>query len=138
MYEVIDKLAPNYERRMEFTRIVMSLQPHAPEVSEWDISKLKRFHGEASRFLHFHGVPEDTFQRPTWMEESTAKLERIAVYLWEQMAPGKVTANMRPEAMQPETRAVWERFVAGEINADSAKTQLQFAHPVLAQRRINR
>jgi hypothetical protein len=80
-------------------------------------------------------MPEDTFQHPTWLGEGIAKLEKMADYLWSQMAPGKVTANMSPEFMQPETRSIWERFVAGEIDADSAKTQLQLAQPVLAQRR---
>ena len=130
MYKIIDKLSPNYEKRMAFTKIVASVDPKYPEIAVWDIKRLKRFYGETSKFLHFQGIPQDTFEDPNWLVRGIAKLEGYASYIWE-MTSGKYTANMIDANMEPETRSVWKRFEAGEIDAEAARMQLRLALPIL-------
>jgi len=134
MYKLIDELTPGYEKLIEFTRIILTLEPNAPEIAAWDMPKLKRCHGEASEFLHFQGTPEDTFETDIWVIRSLAKLEEMAHYIWTEMASHHGTGFILPRTMPPEVNSIWERFRDGKIDKDSAKRQLDLARPVLAER----
>lgn len=137
MYKLIDSFAPDYDRMMPFMQVILDLESEskeAPQVAVWDISRLKRYHGEASEFLHFQGIPQETFEDKLWLGRSLEKLERMAIYIWKEMTGGKQTGNMSPDEMEPETRTVWEQYKSGLIDLTSVRTQLQIIWPTLAQR----
>jgi len=124
MYKLIDELTPGYEKLIEFTRIILAHEPNMPEIAPWDMSKLKRYHGEASKCLHFQGAPRDTFERDVWLTRSLAKLEKMAHYIWTEMTSHHGTGFILPKTMTPGVRLIWEQFRDRKIDGDSVKRQL--------------
>lgn len=135
MYKLIDRSAPDYRKLMRFIEIVLGLEHGGPKIAVWDIDRLKRFHGEASAYLHFQGAPCDTHENPLWLGHGIAKLEEMAQYVWSELISGKQTANMPPDKMQPETKAVWEQYRLGKLDEEGVRTRLLLAQPVLGLRR---
>lgn len=139
MYKLIDRVAPDYRKLMQFMDILLNLEHAGPQIVVWDIDRLKRIHGQASEFLHFQGAPFDTHESPLWLGNGISKLESMANYIWGEITSGKQTGNMPLDKMEPETKAVWEQFRDDKLDKVGVRTQLLIAKPVLtARRRIGR
>ncbi len=137
MYKVIDRLEPNYQRLVRFTNICCSLDPRLPRVIEWNMSQLKRIHGEMGNFLHFYGAPNETTENPGWFVKAFTAIETGAKQIWAHLVADRI-GLMRATEMEPEVRHTWEQFKAGQISEDSVRTRLKLAQPILRDRRMRR
>ena len=78
MYKILDRLSPDHAKLVRFSKIAASLDPHAPQLVEWDIGRLRRLHGEASRYLHFLGHPAESTDSSRWFVKALTLLENGA------------------------------------------------------------
>jgi len=139
MYKVIDRLEPNYQKLVRFTNICIccSLDSRLPRVIEWNMSQLKRIHGEMGSYLHFCGAPNETTENPEWFAKALAAIETGANQIWAHLVADRI-GLMRATEMEPEVRHAWEQFKDGQISEDSVRTRLKLAQPILHDRRVRR
>jgi len=137
MYKVIDRLEPNYQKLVRFTNICCSLDLRLPRVIEWNMSQLKRIHGEMGNYLHFYGAPKETTENHEWFVKALTTIETGANQIWAHLVADRI-GLMRATEMEPEVRHAWEQFKASQISEDSVRTRLKLAQPILHDRRMRR
>ena len=130
MYKVLERLSPDQAKLVRFTNISGSLDRKLPPVTEWDIPKLKRLHGEISQYLHFFGIPSETTDSPKWFLDALTTIETGADYIWHQLTTTH-TGQLNVASMPPAVRDTWEGFRIGQLDEDSVRTRLHLAQPVL-------
>ena len=133
MYKVLDQLSPDHTKLVPFTNISSSLDRNLPPVTEWDMPKLKRLHGEISKYLHFFGIPNETTDSPEWFLEALTTIETGADYIWHNLTTTH-TGQMKISSMPPAVRDTWEGFRTGRLDEESVRTRLHLAQPVLQKR----
>jgi hypothetical protein len=134
MYKVLERLSPDQAKLVRFTNISGSLggnQP--PPVTEWDMPKLKRLHGEISQYLHFCGIPSETTDSSKWFLEALTTIETGAAYIWHQLTTTH-TGQLNVSSMPPAVRDTWEGFRTGQLDEDAVRTRLHLAQHVLSKR----
>jgi hypothetical protein len=134
MYKVLDRLSPDHAKLVRFTNICVSLESGLPSVVEWDISRLKRIHGEISQYLHFFGIPSETTGNPEWFVDAITVAETGANYIWHHLTTAR-TGQLSIASMPPEVKHAWNQFRSDEIDADTVRTRLNVAQHVLNRRR---
>ncbi len=134
MYKVLEKLSPDHAKLVRFTNISGSLDHNQPPVTEWDMPKLKRLHGEiCSHYLHFFGIPSETTGSPGWFIKALTNIETGANYICNQLTTTH-TGQLNVESMPQAVRDTWEGFRSGQLDEDSVRTRLRLAQPVLPKR----
>jgi hypothetical protein len=136
MYKILDRLSPDHAKLVRFSNIAASLDPHAPQLVEWDIRRLKRLHGEVSSYLHFLGHPAESTDSSRWFVEALTLLETGANSVWRHLTTAR-TGQLRISDVPPEVKDAWEGFRDGQLSEDDVRTRLQLAQPVLRRRRRN-
>lgn len=137
VFRVFAKFAPDYQRRVEFTQLCLSLEPGAPRVIAWDTKRLEKYCGKVSQFCHFQGVPTETTEADfnAWLAKGIALVEEIFDYFESEMSRAN-SGIFRLETMPPEVKATWEDFKSGRIDSSNLKTRLKLMQPVMQQRRM--
>ena len=128
IYKVLERLSPDHVKLVRFTNISGSLDRKQPRLTEWDIPKLKRLHGEISQYLHFLGIPIETTESPTWFDEAVATIGAGADYIWHQLTTTH-TGQLNVASMPPAVRETWDLFRAGSLDEDAVRTRLRLAEP---------
>lgn len=133
--KLLNKIVPHYERLQAFTEIVQSLSPEIPPVNQWDIKELRKRWGRLSRYLHWMGAHPETTENPTWQAEAIQNAADIVDNLWEKISTGH-SGSIRLDSMPSHVHEIWERFKAGEIDRESARTRLELVRPLTKRRHV--
>jgi len=128
----------NYDRLVEFTRILMSLDPKAPTLRYWRLDDLFRYWGIASEFLHFMGAHSLTYGDEKWFICALSRLEDPIREVWRASTETLGYGLFAIDKMVPEVRKAWDEFLAGSLCADDLKIRMSLAHPILRHRHQNR
>jgi hypothetical protein len=125
-----------YRKTMEFTRLVAQVTPGIPAVNLIDTGYLRRKWQELSEYCHLQFRPDRSFESPN--REFQRRGFRLLHEVLERFIGWYKTGSMgliKRSTMPEETRAIYDKFVAGDIDADQARRILVLAEPVLRQRR---
>jgi hypothetical protein len=123
--------ARNYAKLAEFSKGVVSVDPHAPPVLIWNLNDLFRYWGWASEFLHFVGPHSVTYFRTDWTVKAIAKLDSALTRLWSAITNTVGIALIRPSNMEPEVRQAWTEFKSGALGKDDLIRRLKIMQPGL-------
>jgi hypothetical protein len=93
MYKILDRLSPNHVKLVRFRKIAASLDPHGPQLVEWDVGQLRRLHSEASAYLHFLGRPAESTASSQWFVEAFTVLENGATPLLHNLTTAAIRAT---------------------------------------------
>lgn len=137
LYKLIDSRSPHYQKFFEFCEITTSLdsQRHPPMVF-WDISKLKRIHGEcSSRLLHFQGVPQQGYLSEGWITDRAKFLFESATWIFDTMRTRGNLVVFNPDGLKkPEVFSLWERYRDGKIDREEVRIGLKIVQPIVRTR----
>jgi hypothetical protein len=135
MYKILDRLSPDHAKLVRFTNLTSSIDRDQPTLVEWDMPRLKRLHGDTSRYLHFWGIPTETTDSPKWFVDALSLLETGAKYnIWQNLTTAH-TGQLNIASMPPEVRDAWEEFRTGKLSEESVRTRLHLAQPILHKRK---
>lgn len=127
--KVVKQRIPQYEKLLEFTKIASSLDKGLPNLISWNHASLMKSWGSLSKYLHWFGAYARTTDDAIWLSDARQRIGDVVSPIWENMIKGR-HGVMHPDGMHSSTLEVWNRFVAGEINAETAKFQLQVLRPI--------
>jgi len=133
--KMVKKHEPNYTKLAEFSEDLASLSPNSPNIHIWDIHKLLKYHGISSRYLHFMGKHEFTFQDTNWLIRAIAKLDDIFKNILKYTKLNKVFGLMPPSDMEPEVHKAWTEYESGLLSREELKIRMNIALPILRIRR---
>jgi len=124
-----------YRKTIEFTRLVASVTPGFPEVSAIDTAYLLRRWRDLSQYCHLQFKPEDTFHSPArrFQEEGFGLVTEVLGRFLEWHLGGEI-GLLALSSLRDETRQIYDKFVAGQINAAQARRMLELAEPILRRR----
>jgi hypothetical protein len=137
LYKLIDAQAPHYKKFAEFDQLIAKIdsKPHPPTVI-WDISRLKRIHGECGGLLlHFQGVSLEGYMSPNWVNERSKFLHDSALWIANTMSERGNLVVYSPEGLKkPEVFSIWERFRDGKIDDTDVLNGLRIIQPMVKDR----
>jgi hypothetical protein len=137
LYKLIDARSPSYVRFAEFTKLLASLDSisHPPSVI-WDISRLKRIHGECGGLLlHFQGVPERGYLGGAWIESRTRFLFDSACWIFRTMQERGNLVIYNPDGLKkPEVFSIWEQYRDARLSVEDATLRLRIIQPIVRKR----
>ena len=134
LYKFLDKLTPDFKKLLSFNKIIYSLEPNLPNITDWDLGKLKKIYGTVSDYLHFQGIPGESWNSSKWFVKFLSTIENGAIYLLDGFTKGN-TAFLRPEDMGDEVHQVWVDYKNCKISEYDVIGRLKIAQPILQQRR---
>ncbi len=137
VFHVFARFGHDYQKRIEFTQLCLSLEHDSPRVIAWDTKKLQKYWGKVSEFCHFQGISTETTEADfdVWLVKGIALVEEIFGYFESEMSRAS-SGVLRPETMQHEVKTAWEDFKCGRIDLSNLRTRLQIMQPVVQQRRM--
>jgi hypothetical protein len=135
MKRMLASPARNYAKLAEFTKVVVSVDSHAPPLRFCNLNELFRYWGMASEFLHFVGAHSISYFRPDWTPKAIAKLDSVLNPLWSTVTETIGLALIRPSQMEPEVHQSWIEFKAGTLTKDDLFRRLKIMQPGLQARR---
>ena len=133
--QLLETTGKIYAKRVEFTKIILSLEPNAPNLRYWDLSELFRYWGVASGYLHFWGSHKRTHQDLNWLIKGIAELEEIAKVLFEHAQTTTGVGFLSLKEMPPEVNKAWDEFLAGTLSAVDLRLRMKILQPILKNRR---
>lgn len=131
--KILKRLNPDYKKLVKFTQTVLSVNPKAPPIINWDHNRLMKQWGKVSDYLHWQGSVDDTVNSTKWFEEGIKVVENIALYIWNNLESG-YSGVMMPYKMQPEIKDYWEKFKNGEVDLQTIKQVAITTLPVMNRR----
>jgi hypothetical protein len=128
----------NYSKLADFSKVVVSVDSHAPPLHFWNLNDLFRYWGVASEFLHFLGGHSATYSRTDWAPKAIARLDSALNLVWSNITGTIGKALMRPSQMEPEVRQAWTEFKDGTLTKGDLILRLRIMQPGLQVRRGER
>jgi hypothetical protein len=128
----------DYAKLTEFTKIVVSVDSHAPPLHFWSLDDLFRYWGAASEFLHFVGPHVASYSDATWIAKAIARLDSVLNAVWSNITGTIGNPLMKPSQMPPEVRQAWAEFKDGTLSKDDLICRLKIMQPALQMRRGER
>jgi hypothetical protein len=125
----------SYRKTIEFTHLVASMTPGLPAVSAVDTAYLRRRWSDLSEYCHFQIAPAKTFAAPN--REFQRRGFHLVREVLDRFLEWRVKSSMgliQRSSMPDETRSIYDKFVAHQIDAEQAKRMLVIAEPALRQR----
>lgn len=124
-----------YDKLVEFTRILQSLDSGGLRLRFWKLDELFRYWGIASELLHFVGAHKLTYASRMWFNKTLARMEEVILPIWEISQSTRGFGLLDKRTMEPEVRDAWLEFSKGELKEDGLKIRMQIIQPALAARR---
>jgi len=124
-----------YRKTLEFTRLLADVTPGLPPIAAIDTAYLRRRWSDLSELCHAQVEPATTFGSPdrAFQREGFKIVQHVVDHFVNMYRAGNVGLLAR-SSMPDETRTIYDKFVAGDIDAEQAKRMLSIAEPVLRQR----
>jgi len=105
-----------------------------PRINVWDISRLRRIHGECStKTLHFQGVVSEGYLNHSWLEDRLKFLSDSANWMWQKMLSGRVVIY-KPEKLKDDVLPIWERFRDGDNDEEDVRNGLKIIQHIVADK----
>jgi hypothetical protein len=124
-----------YRKTIEFTTLVAEVTPGMPRVAAVDTTYLRRRWHDLSEYCHFQMKPATTFQSEGRRFQMVGfEIVRDVLDRFLEWRVHTSTGVIQRSTMPAETRAIYDRFVAGELAADQVRRMLTIAEPVLLRR----
>jgi len=124
-----------YDKLVEFTRILQSLDRVDLKLRYWKLDELFRYWGIASELLHFVGAHSLSYASKTWFNKTLARMEEVILPIWEISLTTRGFGLLVISSMEPEVHDAWLEFSKGRLKEDGLKTRMQIIQPALAARR---
>jgi hypothetical protein len=126
---------PAYRKTLQFTRLVASVTPGVPEIAVIDSAYLNRWWNELSEYCHLQFRPAETFESPgrEFQHKGFALVNEVLSKLLEWYV-GNAFGFLAPSSLPEETRGIYDKFLAGEIDEGQARTMLVLTEPALRRR----
>lgn len=125
-----------YDRRFNFTRILMKLDPLSIQLHYWDLDELFCFWGKASELLHFVGAHSLTYNNIQWFIKALAQLESIITEIWRNNDDTIGVGVIIPEKMDPDVKLAWEAYSKGQLSDEELSIRMNLISPILKRRRL--
>ncbi|EDY83793.1 hypothetical protein VDG1235_3420 [Verrucomicrobiia bacterium DG1235] len=135
---LLKKNEPNYEKLIEFSKALNSIQQLGVRLIYWPLSDLMRYWGVASEFLHFFGSHEETYKNERWLLASSARLESVISEIWKELEENDAIGVFDIDRLQPEAKRSWEDYSTGKIDIENVKLRMKIAHPIIRNRKLNK
>jgi len=126
--KLISKLVPEYEKLVEFSRIVQTMTPGIPNINVWDIKDLMKNWGHLSSYLHWTGAAIETTEDSEWQSQAFEHAKSVIIPLWQKLSSGQ-SGSISIESMSKNTKDVWEQYRKGEIGSESVRLRLEILGP---------
>lgn len=125
----------SYRKTIEFTRLIVAATPGSPAISPIDTGYLLRKWSALSEYCHLQFEPARSFASPNreFQRRGFGLLHEVLGRFAEWYGSASMGLIQR-SSMPAETRAIYDKFVANEVDADAARRMLELAEPVLRQR----
>jgi len=137
LYKLIDARSPSYYRFAEFIKIIGGIDRtwHPPSVI-WDMTRLKRIHGECGgRLLHFQGVAGKGYLSSQWIEAQMRFVSESARWIFDTIQQrGNLVVYFPDGLARLEVFGIWEQFRDHAITAEDVEIRLKILQPVLRTR----
>ncbi len=133
LHKILNKLSPSYEKLVEFTQALCSVEPIAPNIVDFDRKLLMKHWGKVSNYMHWSGSTTDTVESSNWLEKGIETVETATNYIWSKKTAG-YTGILNIERMIPETKEIWDKYQDGKIDIATVKRTLELARPILKKR----
>jgi hypothetical protein len=125
----IRQAAPEYRKLVRFSSMCMHLDSRKPvEIIAWDLRRLKKWWQRLSSYCHAQAEPINTLNNCAWRLAAIELIGEVFNYFKLEMTRG-ATGIMRIDDMKPNTRVIWDDFVAGAIDEEQALIRLQIVNP---------
>ena len=112
----IQRAEPRYRKIFTFTKLALEIDTTAQfRGIVWDLRILKRQWHDLSDYCHTQGAASPTLDSKEWVDKGYRLIDETHEYFRKQMTGG-ATALLKPSAMTPSARAVWERYEQGELS----------------------
>jgi hypothetical protein len=138
MKKMLESSDSKYEKHSDFTRILMSLVPNAPQMRYWSLTDLFKYWGIASEFLHFFGDHSRTNADREWLNKSVGRLEKVIFPIKEALTKTQAVGLINRSSMEPEVKQAWEEFSAGTLDEENLKLRMKIIQPILKARNIRK
>lgn len=135
LYKVLKKLAPEYTKLCVFTDLCLELQDARIRVARWDIQRVVELHGRVSRYCHWDGIPQDTWDSLEWRSEMKRLLQESAAFLGDGFSKGG-TGLMDISSAPDLVKNLWHRFRLDRDDLETTRLGLKLCHPILKDRRF--
>ena len=129
--KMLESPARDYAKLTEFTKIVVSVDSHAPPLHFWSLDDLFRYWGRASEFLHFVGPHATSYSDAAWIAKAIARLDSVLNTVWSNITGTIGNPLMKPSQMPPEVRQAWTEFKDGTLSKDDLIRRLKIMQPAL-------
>lgn len=126
----IHRVEPQIYKLSRFSALCLRVDrnfPFRPIV--WNLSKLKKWWHELSRYCHAQAAAADTLDDSVWFANGLSLVNEVYSYFRKEMSGG-ATALMRRENMKPKTRVIWEDFAAGRIDEEQVTIRLRLVEGI--------
>ena len=136
LHKIVRRLNPDYEKMVQFTQAVMSTDPKAPPILVWDHKRLLKYWGDMSKYLHWVGVPKETYESSEWLKGGIIAVGNAANHIWDNKTSG-YSGIMRTDRMKPDIRLLWERFRNDEIDLETVTGTANLVLPIISRRHLD-
>jgi hypothetical protein len=134
MKKMLQSSEVGYTKRVEFTRILLELDPRAPKLRFWKLEELFKNWGIASELLHFVGAQSRTYEDGQWFVKSLARLESVLNPVWTASTTTFGFGLLSKNEVEPEVQQAWEEFSAGTLKEEDLKIRMHIIQPILGAR----
>jgi hypothetical protein len=126
----------NYRVTVEFTKIAMSNDPHAPKISPIDTKFLRKSWQALSSYCHFQAKPAQAWESPNreFQKKGYSIIQQVLNRFDEWRKTGS-RGVIQVSTMPQESRYIYDRFVSGKITASETRRLLDMVAPILDTRR---
>ena len=124
----------SYRKTIEFSRLITETTG-GPAISPIDTGYLRRVWSELSEYCHLQFEPARSFASPSReFQQRGFRLLREVLGRFVEWYSAASMGLIKRSSMPEETRAIYDKFVSDEIDADAARRMLKLAEPVLRMR----
>jgi hypothetical protein len=131
VFDVLQRIQPDYRKLVQFTVLCTRLQLKAPNVVEWEIRRLRRLWNSLSSYCHAQLHASATVDDACWFQCGATLIGETYDYLATNMKKA-ATGLVNPKTMSSYSREIWNDFRRDKITAEQASTRLRLAQPLSA------
>ena len=128
----LQKVAPLYARKCQFTRVLVSFYPEIPQGEAWDLELLQRHHAALSEFLHAQRNLRGMGALPEPWDARLALLADIHRFLADGLK--KDTAVLSFKGATPAALALWRQYAKGRVTLTEVRRRFSQAKSPLVSR----
>jgi hypothetical protein len=132
LFRELEKIAPLYARKCQFTRVLVSFHPEIPQGEAWDVRRLLRDHAALSEMCHARRSLRGMGAQPEPWDERLALLQEVHAFL----AAGlkRDTAVLSFKGATPAALALWRKYARGKVSLTQVRRRFAQAKAPLVSR----